>query len=185
MHQPAFYTDFFFYWLNRTQPILTLSNGFNRANPSYRYIWGKEMSDELASPYGYPLRRNSSSSCLASEQDCSPTWGTFRRCCPHGTSCADDCCPSTADCQQRIKANPHCANDSADLYRAVDANGSPAGGYFCCTTNAIGFQRATDSWVGCADSVDLLNSSFSLASLEKRAPCESTTGLPHVLGPLG
>ena len=140
------------------------------------------MSNALDSPYGYPLRRNDTDSCLATEQDCGPTWGSYRRCCPHGTTCSDNCCPSEADCQQRIKSNPHCANDTSDLYQAVDANGSPAGGYFCCTADAIGFQRATDSFVGCADSVELLNSSFSLAALIKSACkcCLSVSQYPSV-----
>lgn len=142
------------------------------------------MTSELDSPYGYPLRRNSSS-CLSSEQDCGMTWGIWRRCCPHGTSCADDCCPSEADCQQRIKANPHCANDTADLYSATDAKGSPAGGYFCCVPGNVGFQRQSDSWVGCADSVDLLNSSYSLASLVKAASsCASSSLFSPLVSPL-
>lgn len=129
------------------------------------------MSD-LGPPYGYPLRRNGS--CLSTENDCGATWGPWHRCCPSAASCADDCCPEGVDCEQRIGQDPHCANDTATLYRAKGSeNKSPASGYFCCVASAEGFQDDR-TYVGCADSYDSFkaNDSYTLASLISSAtPC--------------
>lgn len=126
------------------------------------------MSD-FDPPYGYPLRRNGS--CLSTEKNCGETWDPWYRCCPSAASCEDNCCPEGVDCGQRLGQDPHCANDTATLYRAKGSeDSSPASGYFCCVDGTKAFQDDR-TWVGCADSWESFNANDSYtAALSISAP---------------
>ncbi|GAT23539.1 similar to An11g07840 [Aspergillus luchuensis] len=126
------------------------------------------MSD-LESPYGYALRRNGS--CYDTENDCGQTWAPYHACCPKGTVCthnsSDNCCRSEADCGNILAEDPHCGNTTGVLY--LENN------YFCCADGTAAFAWIDKGWVGCADSVSLLGSQYSLLSPVSTTQSTSTT----------
>ena len=107
------------------------------------------MSVVNADLEGFSLRRNGS--CTADEQDCGPTWGPFRRCCPGNTKCPADkgapgiCCPTTNDCSAALVNKARCADHTAELYYLEQTEG-----YFCCTSDMLGLHRISNNFVGCA-----------------------------------
>ncbi|GCB18384.1 hypothetical protein AAWM_01269 [Aspergillus awamori] len=126
------------------------------------------MSD-LGPPYGYALRRNGS--CYDTENDCGQTWSPYHACCPKGTVCthnsSDNCCRSEADCGNILKEDPHCGNTTGVLY--LENN------YFCCADGTAAFAWIENGWVGCADSVSVLGSAYSLLSPVSTTQSTSTT----------
>lgn len=103
-------------------------------------------------PYGYALRR--SGSCLSNETDCGPTWGGYHACCPYSTVCPSDaatsvCCHYESDCTSLIVGDPHCGDQTANLYWANN--------YFCCSNGTYAFSRQ-NGWVGCIDDMSEVGS---------------------------
>ncbi|KAJ6001577.1 hypothetical protein N7499_002520 [Penicillium canescens] len=57
--------------------------------------------------------------------------------------------------------NKHCANETANVYKAD--------GYFCCANGTSAFQKE-NGFVGCADDISDLNQSMTLLAIEYSAP---------------
>lgn len=148
-----------------THLILTLVTAYTST-----FFWQiqRKMSD-LEPPYGYALRRNGS--CYDTENDCGQTWAPYHACCPKGTVCthnsSDNCCRSEADCGNILAEDPHCGNTTGVLY--LENN------YFCCADGTAAFAWIDKGWVGCADSVSLLGSQYSLLSPVSTTQSTSTT----------
>ncbi|KAK2598081.1 hypothetical protein QQS21_005792 [Conoideocrella luteorostrata] len=104
---------------------------------------------------GFPLRRNNS--CQSDEESCGGTWDKWQACCPHNSYCPgrdrpysnNICCPDSSNCTALSISPPICANSSWNLY---SWNGKDeSGGWFCCESNAMGFYKAGQKFVGCRD----------------------------------
>ncbi|KAL4804432.1 hypothetical protein BDV18DRAFT_143150 [Aspergillus unguis] len=92
-------------------------------------------SSDDTTAFGWAARVNGS--CEASETDCGATVSPYRVCCPGGSYCPHAwnvaCCPSESNCTEALQANPHCANETWDLYIN--------GGYFCCEPGTTGYAK--------------------------------------------
>ncbi|KAL2797353.1 hypothetical protein BJX66DRAFT_297674 [Aspergillus keveii] len=99
------------------------------------YPTASSLTNALAPPYGYALRRNGT--CLADQEvSCGNNWADWYTCCPLGTVCGlnNTCCPSDADCSAPLAADPHCANNGTwDLYYTTK--------YVCCLSGKWGFYQ--------------------------------------------
>ncbi|PWY80249.1 hypothetical protein BO94DRAFT_567519 [Aspergillus sclerotioniger CBS 115572] len=126
-------------------------------------------NNDLAPPFGYPLRRNGS--CYDTENDCGTTWGPYHECCPKGATCAPgNCCHSAAACGNILKLDPHCGNTSAVLYYEND--------YFCCANGTDAFAWVSDGFVGCTNNVATLGSEFSLLSPVSTTQSSASSSTP-------
>lgn len=126
-----------------------------------------------SSPYGYALRR--SGSCDGGEVDCGGTWGNKRACCPGSTKCPRSsdtsiCCPSSEDCTDSLLSNPHCGDDTADLYYVPSSRG-----YFCCSNSTTGFILSGSGYVGCAENLADVGVSLKTAKLVSEATSSTTS----------
>ncbi|KAJ5533114.1 hypothetical protein N7494_009666 [Penicillium frequentans] len=108
---------------------------------------------------GYSIRNNGT--CASTEVDCGQTWHPYHACCPAGTFCPSGqsnviCCDSNANCLDYFKDDPHCANSTANLYKA--------NGYFCCAEGLSAFELKT-GFVGCTDDISALGAGASLLAI--------------------
>ncbi|KAJ5655908.1 hypothetical protein N7507_007858 [Penicillium longicatenatum] len=117
---------------------------------------------------GYSIRNNGS--CASTEVECGQTWSPFHACCPSGTYCPSGqsnviCCDSDADCLDYFKDDPHCANSTANMYKA--------NGYFCCAAGLSAFELE-NGFVGCTDDISVLGTGTKLLTITSSGSTSST-----------